>query len=251
MPTESELRDWLQGEGATLSTHRELDAGRIIRRSKRRRLPKQLGVGTVTTLAVAGIAVGGITGLKAFVPGSTTTSGASHSFDEGGIEQAPARDSGAAVPAQQVNRCGSPLVSVPANALGLVLTPHFPVSAPANGEPVEGTVTLTNTGISTVTGSTTGGAVITVSSNGTVLWHSSGPRIAPAKLVDLAPGQRMDFAASFTPVRCRASDDKPEGFPAGLPALTVGHYQVSALLEVNDGTESTVVGGEPIAIELH
>ena len=70
MPTESELRDWLHGDGSVLPAHRELDAGRIIRRSKRRGLPRQVGVGGVTTLAVAGIAVGGITGLKAFLPGS-------------------------------------------------------------------------------------------------------------------------------------------------------------------------------------
>jgi hypothetical protein len=261
MPTESELRDWLHGEGSQPPVVRELDAGRIIRRSKRRRLPRQVGVGGVMTLAVAGIAVGGISGLKTFLPGASMTSGASQSLDKGGSEQAPTRDSGAptqgAVPtqgeiaAERINLCGGPVASVPPNSSGLVLTPHFPSDAPANGEPVTGAVTLTNTGTTTVTGSTAANAVITVSQQGIVLWHSNGPTIMLAKMVDLAPGQSMDYEASFTPVRCDADSDKPEGLPDNLPPLGAGDYQVSALIAVNRGSATSVVGGESVTIRLH
>jgi hypothetical protein len=255
MPTESELREWLQGDGSELPAHRTLDAGRIIRRSKRRRLPRQVGVGGVMTLAVASVAVGGITGLKSFLPGSAT-SGVSQNMDSGASELAPPRDSSSGSPTQgeiaanRMNLCGGPVASVPSNSSGLVLTPHFPPRAPANGEPVTGTVTLTNTGTSTVTGSTAASAMITVSQRSIVVWHSNGPMIMLAKLVDLAPGQSMDYQASFTPVRCDAANDTPEGFPDNLPKLDAGDYQVSALLEVSHGSTTTLVGGEPVTIRL-
>ncbi|GAB3032762.1 hypothetical protein GCM10027052_07220 [Parafrigoribacterium mesophilum] len=256
MPTESELRQWLHDQGATLPAHRELDAGRIIRRSKRRRLPRQIGVGGATTLAVAGIAVGGFTGLKPVLQGTATTSGASQSLDRGGSELAPARDLGtgtpaqAPMPAQGLNLCGSPVASVPPDRSGLVLTPHFPSSVPANGEPVDGTVTLTNTGTTTVTGSTAASAVITVSDGGIVLWHSNGPTIMLARLIDLAPGQSMDLPAFFSPLRCEAGDDKPEGFPDNLPPLAAGRYQVGALLGVSRGGAAGLVGGPSVPIDL-
>jgi hypothetical protein len=261
MPTESELRDWMHGNGSELPAHRELNAGRIIRRSKRRRLPRQVGVGGVMTLAVASVAVGGITGLKSFLPGSPI-SGASQSLDKGASELAPTRDSGSKAPTQggaptqgeaavgRINLCGSQLASVPSNSSGLVLTPRFPFSAPANGEPISGTVTLTNTGTTTVTGTTAASPVITVARDGIVVWHSNGPTIMLATMVDLAPGQSLDYRASFTPVLCGAADDKPEGFPDDLPPLGAGDFQVSALLEVNRGGDTTVVGGESITIAL-
>lgn len=250
MPTESELREWLQGDGSEPSSPRELDVGRIIRRSRRRRLPRQVGVGGVMTLAIAGIAVGGITRLRAFLPGASTTSGASQSLDQGDSELAPARDFGAQMPAQRLNLCGSPVASVPPNSSGLVLTPHFPSSVPANGEPVTGTATLKNTGTTTVTGSTAAAAVIAVSRQGIVLWHSNGPTTTLARMVDLSPGQSMDFPASFTPVRCDADNDTPEGFPDHLPSLDAGDYQISALIEVSHGSTKTLVGGEPVTIHL-
>jgi hypothetical protein len=261
MPTESELREWLQGDGSELPAHRDLDAGRIIRRSKRRRLPRQVGVGGVMTLAVASVAVGGITGLKSFLPGSTT-SGVSQNMDKGTSELAPARDSGSQTPTQgqppsqgevavdRMNLCGSQVASVPSNSSGLVLAAHFPPSAPANGQPVTGTVTLTNTGTTSVTGSTAASAVITVSQQAIVLWHSNGPTIMLAKIVDLAPGQSMEYQASFLPVRCDASSDTAEGFPDDLPLLGAGDYQVGALLEVSHGSAKTLVGSEPVTIRL-
>ncbi|MEO7005998.1 MAG: hypothetical protein ABI275_07395 [Terrimesophilobacter sp.] len=250
MPTESELREWLHGDGSEPPAHRGLDIGQIIRRSKRRRLPRQVGAGGVMTLAVAGIAVGGVTGLKAFFPGASTTSGASQSLDRGGSELAPAQDSGAGTPAPRLARCGRPVASVPPNSFGLVLTPQFPSSAPANGEPVTGTVTLTNTGTATVTGSTAAAAAIMASQQGIVLWHSNGPTILLAKTVDLAPGQSVEYPASFTPVRCAAGDDTAEGFPNHLPSLGAGDYQVSALIEVNHDSAMTLVGGQPVTIRL-
>jgi hypothetical protein len=103
----------------------------------------------------------------------------------------------------------------------------------------------------TVTGTTAASPVMTVTQHGTVVWHSNGPTIMLATMVDLAPGRSMDYRASFTPVLCGAGDDKPEGFPDDLPPLRAGDFQVSALLEVNRGSDKTVVGGESVTIALH
>lgn len=249
MPTESELRDWMRGAGADVPTR--LDAARIIRRSKRRRLPRQVGAGGVLTLAVAGISVASITGLKTLAPNFLGTAGSqtsdralpSQESDSG----APAvRDAG---PAARLNSCGAPLATVAPDPSGLRLTPHFPASAPADGRPVTGTVTLTNTGGSRAVGTTAAGPTIALSRDGVVLWHSNGPAIALAAAVDLAPGESMDYPATFTPVRCTAEDELTGGFPDDLPALGTGRYRISAAIDLN-GDAPRLITGETATITL-
>src|SRR5690606_3344783 len=65
MPTDAELRTLFRESSAPAAT---IDATTVIRRSRRRRLPQQLGVGSALTLAVAGIGVASITGLQGLSP---------------------------------------------------------------------------------------------------------------------------------------------------------------------------------------
>jgi hypothetical protein len=137
------------------------------------------------------------------------------------------------VPADRINLCGGPLAEVAPNPDGLVLSTAFPESSATGTGAIDGTVTLTNTGTQTVKGTTAASPAITVSQDGVVLWHSNGPMIMLAVVVDLAPGQSMNYRASFTPVRCGVGDDLADGFPDNLPALPAGGYQVSAAIDLS------------------
>jgi hypothetical protein len=261
MPGDSELRAWMHGEGSELpaasSRHARLDAAAIIRRTKRRRLPRQIGAGGVMTLAVAGISVASITGLKALGPnifGASTSaersagdSGAKAPPEVSAPQDSPAVRDG--VSPDRVNRCGSILAAVPQNRFGLVLAAHFPADAPATGAPVTGSVTLTNTSARTISGTSTSRPTVTISRDGVVVWHSNG--VQPAgTAVTLAPGQSLQYPATFTPVACTASDDRDAAFPAGLPALAPGQYAISVLLAIDVSGPTALVGTEPVVITL-
>jgi len=262
MPTESEFRTLLKNEAADASGSGRLDAAAVIRRSKRRRLPQQLAVGGLSTLAVAGIGVAGFTALRMLPQGALTMSAGS-SADSGAVPEhvnperaAPgaAQDTKRA-PADRINLCGGPLAEVAPNPDGLVLSTAFPESSATGTGPIEGTVTLANTGTQTIKGTTAASPAITVSQGGVVLWHSNGPMIMLAVVVDLAPGQSMSYRASFTPVRCGAADDLASGFPHDLPALPAGSYQVSAAIDlsregVNGSAASELVTGPVQTVTL-
>jgi hypothetical protein len=59
--------------------------------------------------------------------------------------------------------------------------------------------------------------------------------------VDLAPGESLEYTASFDAVECGPEDDGPDGFRADLPALAPGTYELSAAIDfapdVPDPTE--------------
>jgi hypothetical protein len=71
--------------------------------------------------------------------------------------------------------------------------------------------------------------------------------------VDLAPGESVEFAASFVPVRCAVVDDEAPRFRDDLPAVPVGDYSLTAALDfaLSSPTESLeLVTGGPSAIAL-
>jgi hypothetical protein len=240
MPSESEFRTLLENEAAGAAGPRRLDAAAIIRRSKRRRLPQQLAVGGLSTLAVAGIGFAGVTALRALPQGATVMSAGS-SADSGTVPErsdpSTAKDAKRA-PADRINLCGGALAEVTPNPDGLVLSTAFPASSAAGASAIEGTATLTNTGTRAIRGTTAASPAITLSQDGVVLWHSNGPMIMLAVVVDLAPGQSMSYPASFTPVRCEPADDLASGFRDPLPALPAGSYQVSAAIDLSVEGES-------------
>lgn len=250
MRTESELRAWLAETGPAPAG--ELDVSSIVGRSRRRRLPAQLAVGGFVTLAVAGIGVASVTGLRIFGGSAASTTASESAVDEngdrsnvdepasqGGQEPSDASSGGIALaPAYKLNPCGGELAEVAVSASGLEASTRFSPAAANSSASVDGTVVMTNTGSQRVTGTTGGSPAITVSQNGVVAWHSNGPVAAIAVLVDLAPGESMEYPASFTPVRCEVEDDAAEQFRDALPPLAPGTYELSAAIDFvpDDGT---------------
>jgi hypothetical protein len=180
-----------------------------------------------------------------------------------------AEDSGGAAPespeafmkraaADELNQCAGPVAETVASFSGLQLDVAFPEAAPV-GSTVAGAVTLTNASTAHVTGTTASRPAITLSQNGTVLWHSNGPVDSSAVMVDLDPGQSLQYAASFEPVRCDVQDDLAEAFRADLPAVPPGEYEVSAAIDFapdpsmpqqqTPGLDLVTAPREPIALE--
>jgi hypothetical protein len=248
MSTESELKRLLDSDA---SAQPGIDLALVIRRSRRRRFGAQVAVGGATTLAVAGIGVASVAGLRSLGSHSMSAGSAAAptiASDSSGKSQKRA-------PAEKINLCGAQLAEVAANAAGLVMTADFP-AAPASASSVSGTVTLTNTGSERIVGTTAATPAITLSRDGVTLWHSNGPMIAMAAIVDLAPGASMTYQASFTPVICGAEDDLGDSFRSDLPHVAAGEYQVSAAIDLSrqasDGSlaSNDLVTGPPTAVHL-
>ncbi|GAB3606949.1 hypothetical protein GCM10027413_23580 [Conyzicola nivalis] len=244
MATDPNLRDLFDRDTPAM---RRIDTASVIRRSKTRRLPAQVVIGGAFVLAVGGLGVAGLQGLG----GAQSASDSAVST----LEQAPAGSDGGAkaategdatgikrAPADRLNLCGGALAEVAPSATGLVLTVDFPGS-PVGTAPVAGTATLTNTGTETVVGYTSPTPAITLSQAGTVLWHSNGPTILSIQDVTLAPGESLEFAASFAPVVCSTEDDTAEAFRSDLPPVAAGDYMVTAAADVSvDGVAELVTG---------
>jgi hypothetical protein len=234
-----------------------IDTAAVIRRAKRRRLPSQIGVVGVFALAIGGLGVAGLQGLNPPQPMRVTAGSAESSSPDS--DHAPAIDEplreqseSAGVkraPADRINLCGGALADVAPSASGLTLTTDFPDAA-VGAPGVTGRVTLTNTGSRQVTGYTSATPAVTLSQGGIVLWHSNGPTIMMAREVDLAPGESIDFEASFVPVVCSVEDDSAESFRTDLPAAPAGEYEVSAASDVTVGDSLELVTGPLQTIRL-
>jgi hypothetical protein len=215
-----------------------VDIDAVLRRARRRRLPRRLATGGVGVLAIAGIGVAGADLLGGLGEDATLSSGpAADSSADGAAESGNAAgDAGSAdsggtslAPAEKVNFCGGPLAEVAPAQTGLVAVPDFPATAPAGTTTITGAVTVTNTGPQRVTGYTGASPAMTVSEGGVTVWHSNGPQIMLAQLIDLEPGASVELPASIVPVRCAVEDDSAESFRDDLPALAPGVYQLSAI----------------------
>jgi hypothetical protein len=242
-----------------------VDVQQVLRRSRRRRLPRQLAAGGVFTLAIGGVVVAGAQGLGASQQASTVAGSASDQSAEQSAESAPmVDDSGASTlatggastedvkraPADRLNLCTGPLAEVAPNERGLELTTRFDDAA-AGADTVTGTVTLTNNGTETVTGSSPSWVAITLSQDNIVLWHTNGGHDASAVLIDLAPGESLEYEASFAPVICGVDDDLAEGFPLDLPAAPAGDYQVSAAMDIVIDSNAELVTGPAATVTLN
>ena len=246
MSTESDLKNLLNDAGPALG---HVDLARVLRRSSRRRVAQQMTVGSAMTLAVAGIGVAGFTGIRGLTASTTAGSASSANAPETKADSAlgsTATGGGLTrAPADKVNLCGGTLADVAPNAHGLVLTTRFPI-ANASADRITGTVTLTNSGSEHITGTSAATPAITLSKDGIVLWHSNGPVIAMAAVVDLAPGASLTYPASFRPVSCAIEDDSADSFRTDLPRVPAGEYQVSAALDLSRGN----VDGPFLSVDL-
>jgi hypothetical protein len=236
-----------------------IDTASVIRRSRLRRLPRQLGFGAVLVVAVVGAGVAGITSLQ--VPRSATiASDLAESGESGGVQPLDSTAgaySGTAGGAWVLNECGSPLTPVTPSQIGLVLTTDFPPQRAATtfGEvtPIAGVVTLTNTGRDFFRGTTATPPAITVAREGVSVWHSNGRTPLLLTEVELKPGKSIEFEALFMPLLCDERDEGAEGFRDSLPPLKAGVYTISAAIVVatGDGTESHLISGPAQKVELH
>ena len=275
MPTESELRAMLESTMLeSTEPSGKLDAARIIRRSKARRLPAQIAAGGTFVLAVAAIGVLGFTG----VLDSTTTNGGvafesaesadsaqdAESAPDNGTQTELGAESGPAegkerLSAEELNPCGEPVTKVAPHPRGLTLTVDFPEQAPAETD-VTGTATLINNGDEPVSGTTAASPVITVADSGVVVWHTNGFMTMQAVIVDLEPGESLEYQVTLSPVRCGPEDEIAGSFRADLPALEPGEYTISAAIgflpdsphDAGSGSEASfdLIGGPASSIEL-
>jgi hypothetical protein len=279
MPTDPTLRDIFRSSPEPSA--RRIDTDAVIRRSKARRLPAQLGIGGAFTLAAGGIVFGGVNALN---PTGTTTAASDAAAESAGdgaadngtfgtgtdsgtdtgtdtgrvdpetgdvnLDDTPGSDEAIKrAPAEKLNLCGGTLAEVAPSETGLVLTAAFP-DGQVGAASVTGSVTLTNTGTTAVSGYMSPVPAITLSQDGVVLWHSNGPTILSLQMVDLAPGESLELAASFSPVVCTVDDDLGEAFRTDLPAAPAGDYQVSAAADVVVGEVSELVTGPVSTVRL-
>lgn len=236
MPTEDDLRElFARSDRRTDAPAHHLDAKRVIRASRARRLPKQLAAGSAGALVLAFVTV---LGVQSLTPGggvntaNAPVSNESSDQDSGGATE-DATFSSKRAPADKLNLCGGTVTDVAPSQFGLVLDVVFPAEAPASAARIDGIVIMTNTGVEPVTGTTLTSPAMTLSQDGVVVWHTNGPADLVATVVDLAPGASMEFPASFVPVRCATEDDTLEAFRADLPATGPGAYELSAALDFN------------------
>lgn len=229
MTTETDLRRMLLESSTTFSAGEPaIDLAVVLRRSSRHRAVRKVVVGGVTTLAIAGIGVASIVGIRTIGGSSSTVSGAASMAGK-----SPTEGSGLSsrVAADRLNSCGAALASVAPAKSGLVVTANF-VSTVASASQVFGMVTLANTGSKRIVGTSTARPSITLSQNGIALWHSNDPAILKLVVIDLKPGSSMTYPASFSPVRCGVADESASNFPHDLTSVGPGTYQVSAAIEV-------------------
>lgn len=245
MPTDPTLRHLFSAPQPPST----IDVAAVVRRSRARRLPKVLGATGIGVLAIAGIVVGGLQLGGAPSPESDAAGSAPTTLELESDGAQSLMDSTKRAPAEKLNLCGGPVSEVDSSATGLVLSVSF-ADAPASAASVEGTVTMTNTGVDAVTGYTAASPAITLARDGLVIWHSNGPMIDLAREVSLAPGESMDYTASFTPVVCGVEDDEAESFRDDLPAAPVGEYQVSAAIDVMGEFDALLVSGPAQTITL-
>ena len=220
----------------------QLDAETIIKRSRRRRLPRLVSAGAVPVVAMIGILGGGVYGLAQLGGSSGAASSASGSV--AGPVTAPVPAHGGFAPGEIGKSdqsttggasCAIPMPYFGPTATDLTATAEFPANATTNAR---GVVIVTNTGSKHVVG-TSGSPYITVEAGGTIIALSLSSDSA-ARVIDLQPGASTKLTA-YLPARCsRAAGE----------ALT-GPFKVEASLNlILGGGTHEVVRGKATALSM-
>jgi hypothetical protein len=253
--TGSDLRDLLHDDDGARGSG-GLDADAVIRRAKRRRLPRQLAVGGIGVLAVIAVAVPSVAVARAFLGGSGAAGSSTQSqgipggvtgqSDGGtlGRNDTPSEGSGAG---GAVGSCTAP-DQAPATG-GLSVTVAFPDPAAGAGA-VDGTVTIANGGTTTVSGWLASSPTIVLRKDGRVAAIAVGALPRAATRIDLAPGQSLAYPVSLPLVGCES----------GHPPLGAGGYAAGASIQfttsapgtgtTDSSAEVTLVGGPSGALRI-
>jgi hypothetical protein len=192
MPTESELRDLLQGGGAP----RALDAEAVIRRARARRRPKRVAVGALGGLAAVAIVVPVALGIGAGRPqGAADSAAAPASGQEAeGLSTLTERDGGAGSladdPYPDCRLTGWDGEAVPSGV-------ELDITQP---RPAELVLTLVNDSSEPVHGELAGAPYFALSSGEVPAGWSTAS--VPTTRVDLEPGDRVALTVPLEPVGC-------------------------------------------------
>ena len=254
MTDEPTIRRIVESATGSGSGSGSLDTARIIAASRaRRRRPVQAITSVAAVLVIGTIAVVGVQnrGNQGADLAAMEDAGLSEdlSFADTSVGAAEENESIKRAPAERINLCTGTLADVAPSRFGLELTTSFP-DATVGQSLVEGTVALTNTGAETVSGYTSSVPAITLSQNGIVLWHTNGVTTMDVVDVTLAPGESIDYVASFSPLVCTVDDDALERFSSDLPAAPAGEYNVSAAIDFLGSDSADLVTGPLESVNL-
>ena len=252
-PERHDLSEALSRE-ADAASARPVDLDAVLRESRSRRRSRRRAVVGATAsiaglLAVGGLVLGlGATGsrtVSSTADGPVAEEAATAESAEGGSDEGAgdASESGQVAPqdgaqfdedlrimaAETLNTCGAPITpaadATDQSLAAVVEPPARPVPA---GSASTVAVRVTNTGARPVEG-TLGTPAITVSDEGTTVWHPLLGSAAEPVAVRLAPGESVALDARFTAGSCAAGGEQALGTPA-LEPLAPGAYGLSAAI---------------------
>jgi hypothetical protein len=211
-PNDAELHRLFRESKVPSST---IDAAAIIRRSKRRRLPQQIGAGSALTLAVAGIGIASINGIRLpSMVGTVETTADTLSGESSGAAESAAPWS------TEATGCETPVPAAESSRSALRVAVDFPDGRA--GEPIVGSVLLTNTSADQFNGWVSA-PIVHVMRDGVAVAHNDA-NPSSAMRIELAPGESRSLVASVDTVQCGHGSDLVR---AGA-ALAPGEYEVVA-----------------------
>ena len=245
MPTDAELRTLFHDAAAPRAS---LDAAAIIRHSKRRRLPQQLGAGSVLTLAVAGIGVASINGLQGLAPMSASETAADAPMGESWV------GADGAVPwSTRLSECSTPAPATEAAHSALSVSVEIPDGRA--GDTIAGSVLLTNSSADPFSGWVTP-PIVYVIADGIAVAHN-GAEASSAMRIELAPGESRSLIAAVDTVHCEHDASAGADSP-----LEPGQYEVVATVTITsdpDGPAAissntdgpATISSEPTTVSLN
>jgi len=210
MPTESELRALLQGDGP----HPALDAEHIIRRARARRRPKRIAVGVLGGLAAVGVVVPVVVGIGGGTPMGASDAAPAAEQDAAYDERSGGAGSLATDPYPDCHLIGWDGEAVP-SGVELRL---------AQAEPGgEVALTLVNASTEALHGALAGAPYLALSSGDAPAGWSAAE--VPLVDIDLAPGASLTLEVPLDAVGCGG-------------AALAGEYGAAASLGIrlDDGT---------------
>lgn len=269
MSGHDEVERALRADAASLTPPAvTLDASAAARGARRRRLPAQAAVGTLSVLAVVGFGGLAVSALPQFSASDSVTDaggespadapeagplaspettepddgggsedldgegGAGGEPDESGADNGGSEEGSDGDTAWSLFACGDAPPPVGHGAdVGLALEIAPLDVSQATGSTLAVTLTVTNVSEARITGTSAMRPFLALASEGAIVWHTAGGMDAVAVPLDLSPGESLRYESHLELRVC----DGPAGdapFPNDLPLAPPGTYEVVAALDV-------------------